>query len=179
MNSFARTEPHDQQSDMSLISSERVTGTNVYNPQGEKIGNIDSVMIDKHSGQVCFAVMSFGGFLGIGEKYHQLPWDGLTYSEEQEGYVVNVSREALEDAPSYNRDELDNFDYDNQSGRIDNYYSGLDGFYSPQQQTRRSTGGRVVAPYRDSQHPEHDDESPSEEPAVAHPSGLHAPPSRY
>ena len=55
------------------------------------------MMIDKMSGQVRFAVMSFGGFLGMGEKYHQLPWNGLTYDLDHKGYVVNLSRDALND----------------------------------------------------------------------------------
>jgi sporulation protein YlmC with PRC-barrel domain len=137
-----------------VISSERVTGTSVYNQQGDKLGSIETVMIDKQSGQVRFAVMSFGGFLGIGEKYHQLPWDGLTYNEDKGGYVVNISRAALEGAPTYERDEVDTFDYGNESDDIDSYYGGLEGFYSPEQQSRRNaryagsavSGGHADAP---------------------------------
>jgi sporulation protein YlmC with PRC-barrel domain len=111
----------------SLISSERVTGTSVYNHDGEKLGSVEAMMIDKQSGQVRYAVMSFGGFLGMGEKYHQLPWDGLSYDTDEGGYVVNLSREALGSAPTYSREELDNFDY-GKSGSIDDYYSNIDGF---------------------------------------------------
>jgi sporulation protein YlmC with PRC-barrel domain len=111
-----------------LISSERVTGTNVYNREGEKLGSVEAMMIDKMSGQVRFAVMSFGGFLGMGEKYHQLPWNGLTYDLDQEGYVVNLSRDALNAAPVFSRDEIDSFDYGDQSTSIDSYYGKIDGF---------------------------------------------------
>jgi hypothetical protein len=62
-------------------------------------------MIDKYSGQVAYAVMSFGGFLGIGERYHALPWRMLTYDTGLGGYVVDVTREQLERAPTYARDE--------------------------------------------------------------------------
>ena len=62
-------------------------------------------MLDKMSGRVAYAVMSFGGFLGIGEKYHPLPWSTLNYDTSQGGYVVNVSREQLEGAPVYADDE--------------------------------------------------------------------------
>ena len=62
-------------------------------------------MIDKYSGQVSYAVMSFGGFLGIGERYHPLPWRALDYDPKLGGYVVDVGREQLEGAPSYGRDE--------------------------------------------------------------------------
>lgn len=113
-----------------LISSERVTGTSVYNHDGDKLGSVEAMMIDKQSGQVRYAVMSFGGFLGMGERYHQLPWDGLSYDTERGGYVVNLTREALDGAPMYSRDELDNFDYDDNSQSIDNYYGSIDGFRS-------------------------------------------------
>src|SRR5205085_12220097 len=62
-----------------LISSDKVEGTPVYNPKGERLGKVHHLMIDKYTGQVAYAVMAFGGFLGIGEKYHPLPWKMLTY----------------------------------------------------------------------------------------------------
>ncbi len=88
-----------------LISSDKVEGTSVYNRAGESVGSIYTVMIDKYYGQVAYAVMSFGGLLGIGERYHPLPWKALTYVTRLGGYVVDVSREQLERAPSYARDE--------------------------------------------------------------------------
>jgi sporulation protein YlmC with PRC-barrel domain len=89
-----------------LISSEKVAGTSVYNRAGESIGSVDSVMIDKRSGQVEYAVMSFGGFLGIGERYHPLPWKALTYDTGIGGYVVDIDPQQLRGAPSYARDEM-------------------------------------------------------------------------
>lgn len=88
-----------------LIASDKVEGTNVYNPEGEHVGSIHNFMVDKLTGKVSYAVMSFGGFLGIGERYHALPWDSLKYDVEFGGYRVSVSREQLEDAPSFGRDE--------------------------------------------------------------------------
>ena len=88
-----------------LIASDKVEGTAVYNRAGERLGSVYNVMIDKYSGQVAYAVMSFGGFLGIGERYHPLPWRALTYDTGLGGYVVDVGRERLEGAPSYGRDE--------------------------------------------------------------------------
>jgi len=90
----------------SLIAADKVEGTAVYDASGEKIGSIHRLMIDKLSGKVDYAVMSFGGFLGIGDRYHPLPWSMLTYDEGLEGYVVNLNREKLENAPSYAEDEL-------------------------------------------------------------------------
>ena len=129
MSSYPTTvAPTQSTSDGALISSERVTGTSVYNREGDKLGSVEAMMIDKMSGQVRFVVMSFGGFLGMGEKYHQLPWDGLSYDLEQEGYVVNLSRDDLNAAPTYSRDEIDSFDYGNRSSSIDDYYGNIDGF---------------------------------------------------
>ena len=84
-----------------LISADKVEGTSVYNRQGDKLGSIYTVMIDKISGKVAYAVMSFGGFLGIGDRFHPMPWGILTYDTAQGGYVVDMSKEALEAAPSY------------------------------------------------------------------------------
>jgi len=88
-----------------LIASDKVEGTPVYNHTGEHLGAVHNLMIDKRSGKVRYAVMSFGGFLGTGERYHPLPWDALTYEPRQGGYVVELSREQLEGAPTYARDE--------------------------------------------------------------------------
>ena len=88
-----------------LIASYKVEGTAVYNRAGERLGSVQNVMIDKYSGQVAYAVMSFGGFLGVGERYHPLPWRALTYDTGLGGYVVDLGRERLEGAPSYGRDE--------------------------------------------------------------------------
>ena len=68
-----------------LIASDKVEGTAVYNRQGERLGTVYNLMIDKYTGQVAYAVMSFGGFLGIGESYHPLPWRVLTYDTRQGG----------------------------------------------------------------------------------------------
>lgn len=87
----------------SLISADRVKGTSVYDSEGEKIGSIDSVMLAKKSGKVAYAIMSFGGFLGMGEKYHPLPWHMLDYDTELMGYRVPTAAAALKDAPAYDR----------------------------------------------------------------------------
>lgn len=105
-----------------LISADKVQGTAVYNTSGDRLGTIDSIMLNKRSGEVAYAVMSFGGFLGIGERYHPLPWDVLTYDTEQGGYCVNMNKDQLSGAPNYSRDELSSFDFDRRGGEIDSYY---------------------------------------------------------
>ena len=104
-----------------LISADKVTGTSVYNPSGEKLGSIYDVMLNKMSGQVAYAVMSFGGFLGMGESYHPLPWRALTYDPRQGGYVVDIDRNRLEKAPHYSASDepWSNRTYGRQ---VDGYY---------------------------------------------------------
>jgi hypothetical protein len=104
-----------------LISSEKVEGTAVYDRRGERLGSVHHLMIDKYTGQVAYAVMSFGGFLGIGESYHPLPWKMLTYDTRLGGYVVDLDRRRLEGAPSYTSREMPNWDH-SYTGRIDQYW---------------------------------------------------------
>ncbi len=88
------------------IPASKVIGTSVYNGAGESIGTIEDVMLDKSSNGIMFAVIGFGGFLGIGEKYHAVPWSALDYSVERGGYVVPFSKDQLEAAPAYSINEL-------------------------------------------------------------------------
>ena len=78
-----------------LIASNKVEGTAVYNRQGERLGSVYNFMVDKRSGQAEYAVMSFGGFLGIGDSYHPLPWKSLKYDTSQGGYVVDLDKDRL------------------------------------------------------------------------------------
>ena len=76
----------------SLIGSDKVEGTAVYGPDDQKIGSIERVMIDKKSGRVSYAVLSFGGFLGIGDDYYPLPWQSLKYDTTLGGYRTGVTQ---------------------------------------------------------------------------------------
>ena len=105
-----------------LIAAEKVKGTDVYNRAGEKLGSVEDIMIDKVSGRAIYAVMSFGGFLGMGEKHHPLPWATLKYDTQKGGYVVNLDKKQLEGAPSYGRDS--EFKWTPDYGRkVDSYYN--------------------------------------------------------
>jgi len=79
----------------SLISGKKVEGTTVFNLAGEKVGTVDDIMIDKVSGRAIYAVMSFGGFLGMGEKFHPIPWSTLKYDQQKGGYAVNIDKKLL------------------------------------------------------------------------------------
>jgi len=88
---------------VSLIGSDKVEGTAVYGPDGERIGSIERVMIEKVSGRVSYAVLSFGGFLGIGDDNYPLPWPSLKYNTELGGYQTMITRNQIEGAPRYAR----------------------------------------------------------------------------
>ncbi len=109
---------------VSLISSDRVEGTAVYGADEEMIGQIDHMMIDKRSGKVSYAVMSFGGFLGFGESLHPLPWAALTYDPELDGYRVGLTLGQLEDGPRAERG-ADPWREPGFADSVDDHYGGL------------------------------------------------------
>lgn len=88
------------------IQASRVIGSTVMNAKGETLGSVEDVILDKTSDKIMFAVVSFGGFLGIGEKYHALPWAQLNYESDKDAYVVDVDRAQLEKAPNYDLNEF-------------------------------------------------------------------------
>ncbi len=104
---------------MNLISSEKVEGTNVFDPMGNKIGEIDHLMIERVSGQVRFAVLSFGGFLGIGHSHYPLPWSSFRFDTGLEGYVTNITEAQLKDAPEYSDDSWTDPEWE---GKLDRYF---------------------------------------------------------
>lgn len=104
------------------IEASRVEGTSVYNRAGEHLGSIHDVVLGKRDGRVKYAIMSFGGFLGIGEEYHPLPWDQLDYDENRGGYIVDLDKDRLEGAPHYATSNRPDWN-DPQYGRsVDDYY---------------------------------------------------------
>jgi hypothetical protein len=105
-----------------LIAAEQVKGTAVYNKNGEKLGTVAATMIDKASGRAIYAVMSFGGILGMGERHHPLPWAALNFDTERNGYVVDVDPAQLADAPTYATGS--DFEWTPDYGRkVDDYYA--------------------------------------------------------
>ena len=87
--------------DHHLISSEDVEGIDVYGIDGVKIGESDHLMIDKVSGRITYAVISFGGFLGIGHSHYPVPWAALKYEPKLGGYITDITQEKLKDAPAF------------------------------------------------------------------------------
>jgi hypothetical protein len=106
------------------IEASRVEGTEVFNRAGDRLGYVEDVVIGKQDGQVKYAIMAFGGFLGIGESHHPLPWSVLDFEEAHGGYVVDLTREQLEGAPSYTADKPDWNDAA-YNRVVDDYYKGF------------------------------------------------------
>jgi hypothetical protein len=105
-----------------LIASDKVEGTAVYDREGNHLGTVQNFMVDKISGQVAYAVLAFGGFLGLGENHHPLPWRALTYSTELGGYVVDLDPGVLSGAPSHGPGE-NAFADPGYGKRLDDFYN--------------------------------------------------------
>jgi len=106
-----------------MIASDRVEGTAVYNRDGDRLGTIHRFMVDKISGQVEYAVLSFGGLFGMGSRHYPLPWQKLDYDTGKGGYVIDLTKEQLEGAPSYDEEGGDQPAYDRDYGeRLYGYY---------------------------------------------------------
>ena len=105
-----RTDASGEMTGKPLIESDRVEGTAVYDPQGDHLGSIKRLMIEKINGKVAYAVMGFGGFLGMGEDEHTIPWGKLTYDTGLGGYRTDITEEQLRGAPTFYRDR-DDYDW--------------------------------------------------------------------
>jgi hypothetical protein len=105
-----------------LIGSDKVEGTAVYDAKSAKMGSIERVMIEKRSGHVAYAVLSFGGFMGIGNDYYPIPWDALKYDTSLGGYRTNITEEQLKGAPKYQGESWDWEDFERRR-KVSDYYN--------------------------------------------------------
>lgn len=105
------------------LSATTLTGTNVQNLQGEDIGHIKDLMIDLESGQVLYAVLSFGGFMGIGDDYFAIPMEALVFSEKEEDLIkIDIDEETLENAPGFDKDNWPRHSDDQFVNSVYDYY---------------------------------------------------------
>ncbi|MBB3900265.1 PRC-barrel domain-containing protein [Roseococcus suduntuyensis] len=112
----ARDETH------TLISSYKIEGTSVYDPNRQHLGSVHSVMIGKEDGKVAYAVLTFGGFLGLGSRYYPIPWSELTYVPGQDGYVTSLTEAQLTGAPSYDSYDEAGWGDTGWRGAVDRHY---------------------------------------------------------
>jgi uncharacterized protein YrrD len=104
------------------MSASTLTGDNVVNAAGEDLGRIQDIMLDTPTGRVAYAVLSFGGFLGMGDKLFAIPWDQLSLDEENKRFVLNVNRAKLENAPGFDKDNWPDMADPSWGSRIYSYY---------------------------------------------------------
>lgn len=107
-----------------LIPADRVNGTDVYNKAGDKLGKIEDVAIEKVSGEVAYAILSFGGVLGVGAKFHPVPWKLLTYDEDKRAYIVPLTKADLEKAPMIDETKLSGWNDEADREAIHSFYAG-------------------------------------------------------
>ena len=106
----------------SAIRASKVIGTTVKDNSGERLGEVKDVVLDKQSNSILFGIMSFGGVLGIGEKYHPVPWAALNFDETEGAYVINLSKDQLKAAPADSIEELTRNDGQAYRDRAFDYY---------------------------------------------------------
>lgn len=105
-----------------LLSSDSICGTNVCNAQGEDLGHIEDIMIDPATGKTAYAVLSFGGFMGVGDKLFAVPFEQLAVDRSDEKMVLNVDKERLKDAPGFDKDNWPDFAAQDFRTKVDSYY---------------------------------------------------------
>jgi sporulation protein YlmC with PRC-barrel domain len=109
-----------------VIRAKKVIGTNVKNSAGQKIGTVEDIVLDKLSNNIVYAVVGFGGFLGMNEKFHPVPWSSLDYVESENSYVVPFTKEQLQAAPADSLDRLTKADgVGTYRDRVSDYYSKI------------------------------------------------------
>ncbi|CAA9542288.1 MAG: hypothetical protein AVDCRST_MAG23-2205 [uncultured Sphingosinicella sp.] len=109
---------------LQTFMSARVDNVLVYDTDGSKLGSLYSVQIDRPSGRVEYAVLSFGGFLGLGQSFHPVPFRALSVNEKRGGYTVNIGKQMLQGGPSYRPDTAPSWDA-SYARRISDYYGGM------------------------------------------------------
>ena len=108
--------------DAQSLSASTLTGDDVRNLNGDKLGNLEEIVIDLHDGRVNYVVLSSGGFLGLGDKLFAIPWDMLTVDTENEEVVLDISKEALENAPGFDKDNWPDIHDRSWVGDVYRYY---------------------------------------------------------
>ncbi|MFO7663810.1 MAG: PRC-barrel domain-containing protein [Chloroflexota bacterium] len=109
-----------------VISASTLIGTDVFNQKGEDLGNLKEIMLDTHSGNVCYAVLSFGGFLGMGDKLFAVPWSALTLDTTNQRFVLDVELDRFKNAPGFDKDHWPNMADDSWAQSIHSYWTPSD-----------------------------------------------------
>ncbi|MBA2656001.1 MAG: PRC-barrel domain-containing protein [Tatlockia sp.] len=105
-----------------IVSSEDIIGVKVENPEGENLGKIEALMLDKLSGKVSYVVLSFGGFLGMGDKLFALPWHIFDYNPRTETFVISMDKEKLKNSPGFDKDHWPDMSSSGWTRKLNDYY---------------------------------------------------------
>jgi sporulation protein YlmC with PRC-barrel domain len=109
-----------------VLAADTLQGDTVRNPSGEDLGKIESIMIDIPTGRVAYAVLSYGGFLGMGNKLFAVPWDAFNVDEQNHEFILDIAKDRLEDAPGFDKDHWPDMADPDWAGPVHDYYSGRD-----------------------------------------------------
>ena len=113
----------NMQAATTLLSASTITGDDVYNMQDEELGTIQDVMLDVTEGSIRYAVLSSGGFLGMGDRLFAVPWRALTLDRENQRFLLDVDVERLKKAPGFDKDEWPNMADPTWNSTVDSYYA--------------------------------------------------------
>lgn len=105
-----------------VMAADTLTGDEVVNAAGESLGEINHIMLDVPSGRIAYAVLSFGGFLGMGDKLFAIPWSALTLDTEQNHFVLNVDKERLKGAPGFDKDHWPSMAQEQWAAEVHRFY---------------------------------------------------------
>lgn len=108
-----------------VLSASTLIGDTIENPQGEKLGKLEEIMLDLHSGKIAYAVLSFGGILGMGEKLFALPWNKLQVDQERKCLLLNANKEQFKNMPGFNKDHWPDMTDTNWQSQIFSYYENF------------------------------------------------------
>lgn len=113
---------HHNHNSVEVLSAGTLKGTSVTNSQGEDLGEVEEIMLDLQNGRVAYAVLSFGGLLGMGDKLFAIPWEALEIDQKKEKVVTNITKEKLKNAPGFDKDNWPQTANTAWLGEVHSYY---------------------------------------------------------
>jgi sporulation protein YlmC with PRC-barrel domain len=125
-----------------VLTAHSIMSDKVIDPSGQNLGDIKDLMVDITKGCISYAVLDFGGFLGIGGKYFAVPWQSFTVDEDNKQLILNVSKQRLENAPGFDKDHWPMSNDESYYNRVNSYY-GTGTSSTMGSGTTGSTGGRT------------------------------------
>ena len=137
-NKIKKTDP--DRKFRSVLAASTLAGDSVRNAAGEDLGNIDEIMIDIPSGRIAYAVLSFGGFLGMGNKLFAVPWSALKVDEDEKCFILNVDKRTIEQAPGFDKDNWPDMSNTSFGTEISSYYK-VSPYWETGEKTFKGGGG--------------------------------------